>query len=202
MNAVDAQIPTPRLVLRRWRVSDAPMLAQAIAASIPELMRWTPWVLPGAPALTVLEERLGAFSEQFDRGEHFIYGMFDSAHSRVMGQAGLYSRVGPDALEIGYFVATPEAGKGFATEAAAALTRVGFEQCGVARIEIRCDPENAASNRIPERLGYAVRETADRDPFFPGDASRHLTIWEMHARDFTRAQQVGTPSGISAGPTR
>jgi RimJ/RimL family protein N-acetyltransferase len=45
------------------------------------------------------------------------------------------------------------------TEAVAALTRVGFELEGLDRIEIRVEPGNVRSRRIPERLGYAEEAT-------------------------------------------
>src|SRR5688572_5148494 len=100
------EINTSRLLLRRWRVEDVPLLAGAIEASIPELKRWTPWVIPDAPALDVLQHRLIKFSQQFDAGEHFIYGIFDPSVGNVIGQVGLYGRIGPEALEIGYFIAS------------------------------------------------------------------------------------------------
>jgi RimJ/RimL family protein N-acetyltransferase len=196
------ELETPRLKLRRWRVQDAALLADAIATSVPELTRWTPWVVPDAPAVTVLEERLSRFSRQFDAGEHFIYGVFDRSEMKVLGQSGLYGRVGPDALEIGYFTVTAAAGQGYATEAAAALTRVAFEQCGVDRVEIRCDPENAASAVIPKRLGYRLREVAERDPLFPDDVSRRLMIWQLFPADYTQLAQLPPYTGIVAGPLR
>ena len=48
-------------------------------------------------------------------------------------------------------------GQGLATEATAALTRIAFEVHGMQRVEIRVDPENVASARVAEKLGF-VRE--------------------------------------------
>ena len=179
-----------------------PLLAEAIEASIPELKRWTPWVIPDAPALEVLQTRLLKFNQQFDAGEHFIYGIFDKAVDKVMGQVGLYGRIGPGALEIGYFIASNMAGRGYATEAAAALTRAAIEECGVDHVEIRCDPENAASAVIPKRLGYQLHEVAERDPLFPDDASRRLMIWQLFPADYKRVAQLPPYAGIVAGPAR
>lgn len=44
-------------------------------------------------------------------------------------------------------------GKGFATEAAQAVLRYGFEGCDLDRIVAGTDPPNAASLRVIERLG-------------------------------------------------
>ena len=202
MKLPSEEIRTARLRLRRWRVDDVPLLAQSIEASIPDLKRWTPWVIPDAPALEVLQSRLLKFSQQFDAGEHFIYGIFDPVLDKVMGQVGLYGRIGPDALEIGYFITSSMAGRGYATEAAAALTVAAIEECGVDHVEIRCDPENAASAVIPRRLGYQLREVAERDPLFPDDASRRLMIWQLFPADFRRVAQLPPYTGILAGPSR
>jgi len=44
--------------------------------------------------------------------------------------------------------------RGLATRAAAALTHVAFADPSIDHVEIRCDPRNAASGRVSERLGY------------------------------------------------
>ena len=62
--------------------------------------------------------------------------------------------MGADAFEIGYWIRVSRAGEGLGTEATAALARVGIELCGAGRIEIRVDPENAASLAIPRKLGF------------------------------------------------
>lgn len=76
-----------------------------------------------------------------------------------MGGTGLHPRVGPGALEIGYWISVRHVGRGYATEAAAALTRVAFEVHGVERMEIRCDPRNEASAAVPRKLGYTHEAT-------------------------------------------
>ncbi len=52
--------------------------------------------------------------------------------------------------------------QGIATEAAAALTRVGFEVCDADRIEIRIEPRNTASFGVPRKLGFAEEATLRR----------------------------------------
>ena len=42
---------------------------------------------------------------------------------------------------------------GYATEAAGALLRFGFDQAGLHRITATCDPENVGSARILEKIG-------------------------------------------------
>lgn len=152
-------ITTERLAIRRWQSCDAILLHEAIQSSIADLRRFTPWVIPDPPELATLTARLERFRMQFDTGESWIYGVYERAGTRVVGQVGLYARVGPDALELGYFIRTDAAGRGYATEAARALIDLAFSETDVARIELRCDPGNSASVAIAQRLGFHLRET-------------------------------------------
>jgi hypothetical protein len=93
---------------------------------------------------------LRGFRGQFDKDEDFIYAIFDREESRVLGGTGLHTRIGEHAREIGYWIRADAEGNGYVTEAVAALTRVGFELEGLDRIEIRVEPENVRSRRIPE----------------------------------------------------
>jgi RimJ/RimL family protein N-acetyltransferase len=140
---------------------------------MPELRRFTPWVIPDEPELDTLIARIETFRARFDSGESSIYGIFDPEETRVIGQIGLYARVGPGALELGYFIRSDETGRGYATEAARALIDAGFVDSDVERIEIRCEPENEASIAIARRLGFRMRETV----LASGGTS--LTIWEL-----------------------
>lgn len=55
--------------------------------------------------------------------------------------------------EIGYMLHPNHAGQGFATEAARAALKIGFEVWKVHRIYARVDEENIASVRVCQHLG-------------------------------------------------
>jgi ribosomal-protein-serine acetyltransferase len=55
---------------------------------------------------------------------------------------------------IGYWIDENSARKGFATRACEALTQFAFNEWKLNRVEIRCAPENVASQIIPKRLGF------------------------------------------------
>lgn len=126
-------------------------------------------------------ELLRRFRGSFDLGEDFAFGFFARDESTVVGGGGLHKRVGPDAFEIGYWIRVSEAGRGLATEATAALTRVGLELCGADRIEIRVEPENHVSLAIPRKLGFTEEGTLRRrlDAGDPDGVRRDAVVFSM-----------------------
>ena len=54
---------------------------------------------------------------------------------------------------LGYVLARRSWGNGYATEAAAALLRYGFDELGLHTISATCDPENTASAAVLRRIG-------------------------------------------------
>ncbi|MHC4902047.1 MAG: GNAT family N-acetyltransferase [Planctomycetota bacterium] len=70
-------------------------------------------------------------------------------------------------------------GRGLGTEAAAALTRIGFEIEKLRRAEIHCDPVNGPSAAIPRKLGYAHQVTVPGWVNTPKATPRDTMIWVM-----------------------
>jgi len=176
-------IRTARLLLRCWEPADAPRFKRSLDASLPELRRWIPWAREEPSELHVLEERLAGYERDFHAGANALYAILDADGRDVLGGVGLYRRVGPGALEIGYWIRSDLAGRGLATEAAAALTQAGLALEGIERLEIRCDPANAASAAVPRKLGYNHARTVET-PLDEG--GRRLTmIWELSPTNVT-----------------
>jgi RimJ/RimL family protein N-acetyltransferase len=176
------RIRTERLVLRCWDPKDAPRLKEAVDSSLDHLRPWMPWAADEPQTLEQKTRLLRRFRADFDRGEDFVYGIFDGDESAVVGGGGLHTRVGPDAFEIGYWIRGDRIGQGLATEAAAALTRVGLEACGAERIEIRVERANTRSAAVPRRLGFREEATLRRLPTPGGRVLHDLTIFAL-ARD-------------------
>ena len=123
-------------------------------------------------------ELLNGFREKFEAGDDFVYGIFDRSESEVLGGTGLHPRIDPDALEIGYWIRVDRIGDGLATEAARALLEAGSDLPGIERIVIKCDPENEASRRIPEKLGFALLERVEDDRETPEGRLRDTLVFE------------------------
>ncbi|CAA9211104.1 MAG: hypothetical protein AVDCRST_MAG10-117 [uncultured Acidimicrobiales bacterium] len=163
------------LVLRGWRVDDAPTLLAAIEASLPELRGFMPWAME-TPTLETVE----AFLRSLAPGQFMGFGLFeDGGAGELVGGFGFHDRRGPGTLEIGYWVRSDRTGRGYATAAARALTEVAFAAFPlVHRIEIRCDPANVASGAIPPKLGYRLDRTEDVEVEAPAQTGRQ-DVWVL-----------------------
>ena len=141
-----------------------------------------PWAADEPKSVEEKAELLRLFRGRFDLGEDFVYGIFARDESEVVGGTGLHTRVGAGALEIGYWIRASQVGKGYAREVAAALTQVAFRVCGVDRVEIRVDPANAASLRVPRVLGFAEEATLRRRlPSGEGQPARDAVVFALFA---------------------
>jgi RimJ/RimL family protein N-acetyltransferase len=180
-------IRTERLVLRCWEPGDAPLLADAIDSSLDHLRPWMPWAYDEPRSL---DERIGllrGFRGRFDLGEDFVYGVFARDEGQALGGSGLHTRAGEGALVIGYWIRASAVGRGYAREATAALARVAIRVCGVDRVEIRVDPANDASLRIPRALGFAEEATLRRRlPGREGEARGDAVVFALFADELDR----------------
>ncbi len=178
------RIETERLVIRCYDPRDAALEKDAVDSSLEHLRAWMPWAYNEPQTLEQKTDLLRSFRSGFDTGEAFSYGIFDPAEQEQLGGIGLMPRVGPGGLEIGYWMRASATRKGIATEACAALTRIGFEVCGADRIEIRIDPENEASLGVPRKLGFVEEATLRRRlPSGTGEPLRDVKIFTLFHED-------------------
>src|SRR6266851_5324055 len=157
-----------QVTLRRWHPDDAAALLAAVIESQEHLRPWMPWAdgYDENTAAAYLRE----CDAQWASDRAFAYAII--VGDQVAGSAGLHNRVGDGGLEIGYWVHSDWTGRGIATDAAAALTDAALALPGIDRVEIYHDAANAASGRIPAKLGYArlgERPARDLRPPAPGE---------------------------------
>ncbi|WP_437317982.1 GNAT family N-acetyltransferase [Sorangium sp. So ce385] len=178
-----ACILTARLTLRAWRPEDAPSIRAAIDSSLAHLRPWMPWAVNEPASLEATTALLEKFRDDFTAGRDFHYGIFTRDEREVLGGTGLHPRIGPGAIEIGYWLREGATGRGYATEAVARLTRVALEEVGWSRVEIRCDPRNTASAAVPRRLGYRHVTTLEANALTPAGEPRDTMVWEQTAAE-------------------
>ena len=183
------RIETKRLVLRCWQPEDAALLQEAVTASKEHLLPFMPWAANEPEPVEAKAERMRTFRANFDRGEDFVYGVFNRDETRVLGGSGLHTRIGEEGLEIGYWIHKDFVVQGFATELAAALTKVAFEIYLVQRMEIHCAVQNVASAAVPRKLGYIHEATRRRLAFAYGEKSDSM-IWTLFADEYPNTPSV------------
>ena len=152
-----------------------------------------PWAFDEPQPLDQKIELLRRFRGEFDLGQGFVYGVFSPDESEVVGGSGLHPRVGDGGLEIGYWISAAAAGRGYATELSAALTRVAFSLREIDRVHIHVDPENVASVRVPRKLGFVEEATLRRrlPPRRPGEQRRDRVTFTMLREELPRSPCAG-----------
>ena len=140
-----------------------------------------PWAEDEPQSLDAKVELLRQFRGEFDLGTNFVYGVFERDESRALGGSGLHPRGGDKSLEIGYWIRADAIGRGLATEVTAVLTRVGFEVCGLERVDIQVEPPNERSARIPRKLGFVEEARLRRrlPPREEGEPRRDSILFTM-----------------------
>jgi RimJ/RimL family protein N-acetyltransferase len=189
------RIETERLVIRCYDPEDAALLKEAVDSSLDHLRPWMPWTRDEPQPLDQKVNLLRMFRAAFDRDENYIYGVFSADETRVLGGSGLHPRSDDDSLEIGYWVRSDAARQGIATEVTAVLTRVGFEHAGLDRVDIRVDPKNDRSLRIPRALGYTEEAVLRRrlEPYEVDGERRDVVIFTMLAGELAASPCAAYP---------
>ena len=182
------RIVTRRLVIRCWSPRDASLLQEAIAQSLDHLLPWMPWARrEHEENLETKVQRLRRFRADFDLDRDYFYAIFSADESKVLGGTGLHTRAGEGAREIGYWIHAHHLRKGFATEAAAGLTRVAFEVDRVRRVEIHCDPANHVSASVPRKLGFTHEATLRLRGLTVDGKPRDSMIWSLLSEEYPAA---------------
>jgi RimJ/RimL family protein N-acetyltransferase len=102
-----------------------------------------------------------------------------SAAPRLVGGVGLHPD--GDGHEIGYWIARPYWGLGFATEAAEALLRAGRETLKLGRIRSGHFVDNPASGRVLRKLGFRHSGRVMKRPCVARGAAVDCLLYEEAA---------------------
>ncbi|MGH2662421.1 MAG: GNAT family N-acetyltransferase [Actinomycetota bacterium] len=124
---------------------------EAVEASLADLRDWMAW----APETS--RDRTEAFVQgavkAWSAGREYDFAILQEGS--VVGGIGIrWSRPDQRIGEMGYWVRSDVTGRGYATEAGRAIVGFGFRTLGLYRLELRAGVENAASQRVAEKLGF------------------------------------------------
>lgn len=152
------EVQTERLLLRRWRVGDAAPFA-ALNAD-PEVMRFIGRGHVLGRGLS--DDLIARFEREWEDCGFGLWAVAPASDpGALLGFCGLtvpmfLPEVLP-AVEVGWRLARPAWGVGYATEAARAALRFAFEEHGMREVIAIVDPGNARSLRVAAKLGMTAR---------------------------------------------
>ena len=149
---------TERLVLRPFEERDAAAYVEAWASE-----EWTSLLLNRPMNRAEVAEMV---RRRMQPGDGRFIGLAVEHDGTAIGDSMLHLQgTGLSEGEIGWTILPQHAGRGFATEAARAVLRLGFEHYGLRRIVANLDARNDRSRALCERLGMR-REVHRRGDFW------------------------------------
>lgn len=131
-----------------------------------------------------------ARTELTDEGQWLTLGVHVSKTSELAGDVGLCWRSRAHAGgELGYAFNPALGGRGYATEAADVMLRLGFEGLGLHRIVARMDERNEPSVRVATRLGMRQEARLVCNEFFKGEWSTELDFAMLAEEWYARQKE-------------
>jgi len=157
-------IHTERLVLHPLALDDTETLHRIYQTE--NILQYFPPTTP--PTLERIQRFIERQHEHWERDGYGNWGIVPKDETQVIGWVGLTFIPELNETEVGYLLDKPYWGKGFATEAAQASIKFGFEVCGLDHIIALVHSDNIASRRVIEKCGLMYQET--------------IHIWEIDLR--------------------
>jgi RimJ/RimL family protein N-acetyltransferase len=150
-------VETARLVLRPFVEEDLDDYTRLIFADA-EVMRYLPKrdLAPRDRA----EQTIAIFTEHWSLYGFGVWAVTDKITGAFMGHCGLGQVPEAGEVEVLYSLGKTYWGQGFATEAARASVRFGFERANLTRLIALAVPENIGSRRVMEHLGFSYEKDA------------------------------------------
>ena len=149
------QLETTRLILRPFEDHDCEPFS--LYRSDPMVARYQSWETPFT--LEQAQKFIRAMKNQIpgQPGLWYQVAIELKSSAEMIGDC-VFQRLAEDPLqaEIGFTLAIAYQGFGYATEAIECSIDYLFTELGLHRIRANCDPENAASKRLLQRVGMRL----------------------------------------------
>ena len=132
--------------MRNWDERDVPDLVAA--CNDPEIAYWIP-VIP--------RPYTESDAVSFIRGEarpEIAHSFAITSEGILVGAIGMSLNTHKYRGHVGYWVAAPARGRGICTRALRLVARWGLDDVELQRLELITDPDNRASQRVAEKVGF------------------------------------------------
>jgi RimJ/RimL family protein N-acetyltransferase len=166
-------IRSERLLLRPLAMNDADALLAYRGRA--DVSRYVPFEPMSRDDIIERIAGMWARTELTDEGQWLTLGAQVSKTGELAGDVVLFWHSREHAGgELGYVFNPLLAGRGYATEAATVILRLGFEGLGLHRIVARIDERNQPSVRLARRLGMRQEARLVDNEFFKGEWTTEL----------------------------
>ncbi len=177
-------IRTARLVLRPFTLADAPRIEELAGA---REVAYNTLRIPHPYPKGEAEAWIRTHEQGMAEG-NYTFAIDDG---ELAGGIGLHVKADFDRAEIGYWLGVPYWGRGYATEAMAAILRFGFEELKLNRIYAGYFSRNAASGRVMGKNGL-TREGVLRQHVKKWDEYLDLVYYGILRSEWERLRDVRT----------
>ena len=160
-------IETPHLLLRAWMPDDAPALFDILQEE--DILRYFP--NPKPPPRARADDYITHHRAHWEQYGYGHWAVVTQDDGRVVGWNVLEFLPELKETELAYLLSERVRGRGYATEAAHAAVRYGFDVAGLPVIIGLVHPENTGSIRVLEKCGMT----------FAG----RLTLWGLDMSRYT-----------------
>ena len=178
----DLQLTSGSVLLRPYRLSDVDAVYEAVRESIAELSPRMYWCRPD---YSIEEARtwVESCAEAWERESEYRFAITDSGSGVFLGSCAL-TLVNREfgVAEIGYYVRTSRTKQGVATAAVSLAIQFGFNRLMLNRMEIVIMVDNAASQRVAEKVG-AIREGILRNRIIVREKTYNAVLFSLIPQD-------------------
>jgi [ribosomal protein S5]-alanine N-acetyltransferase len=171
-------LATPRLRLRQFEARDLRGLHACFGDA--DTMRF--WNRPASSAMAETERTLKYLAKTTSPYDHLAWAVTERAKDQCIGMVCYNQREARDKrLDLGYILAPQHQGKGYGTEAVRAVLDYCVGRLGAHRVQALVHPDNTASIRLVERLGFRCEGGPLKDYWCVGGCHRSAMIYALIA---------------------
>jgi [ribosomal protein S5]-alanine N-acetyltransferase len=170
------ELTTQRLRLRQFEPRDVDGLHACFGDS--EAMRY--WNFPACQSKAETARWVKILARATSPHSYQAWAVAEKRGDRCIGMVNYHHREPHNRrLELGYILAPSHHGQGLMTEALHALVTYCFDELRTHRIEAMISPDNRASIRLIERLGFQREGGPLRDYWRVGEQYRSVLVYGL-----------------------
>jgi len=143
-------LQTARLILRAFELKDVPDIVRLAGA---REVAATTLRIPHPYSDNDAETFVAAVRRKADENQAVVFAITSREDARLFGAVGLEIQEAHNHAELGYWIGVPYWGHGYATEAARAVVRFGFNELQLNRICAMHFVENPRSGNVLRKIG-------------------------------------------------